>query len=318
MNDKNDIKTEDDYDEEESYSDSSSSSDRDKIDAKKTMMRFMFIVIAVVILLAIVLLLASVFMKHKYTYDDLEDVLRTAAIAYFKDNKDQLPQAEGGIVEIEAANLINGEYMKPFTEYAGDETNCNGTVRVEKSASSYLYTPYLTCGEDYVTTELASVITSGENLTSSGYGLYSLNGAYVFRGEKVKNYLEMDERMWRIFKVDRNNQIYLVSQDEVGMTTDWDDRYNEDASYAAGINNYGSSRIREYLDQVYTNPDKDNREALLSKSEKNKIVSFNLCTGKRTTTEEGNNNSIECKETTRNQLVGLLTLSCYKKYKFYN
>ena len=93
MNDKNDIKTEDDYDEEESYSDSSSSSDRDKIDAKKTMMRFMFIVIAVVILLAIVLLLASVFMKHKYTYDDLEDVLRTAAIAYFKDNKDQLPQA---------------------------------------------------------------------------------------------------------------------------------------------------------------------------------------------------------------------------------
>ena len=311
MNDKNDIKTEDDYDEEESYSDSSSSSDRDKIDAKKTMMRFMFIVIAVVILLAIVLLLASVFMKHKYTYDDLEDVLRTAAIAYFKDNKDQLPQAEGGIVEIEAANLINGEYMKPFTEYAGDETNCNGTVRVEKSASSYLYTPYLTCGEDYVTTELASVITSGENLTSSGYGLYSLNGAYVFRGEKVKNYLEMDERMWRIFKVDRNNQIYLVSQDEVGMTTDWDDRYNEDASYAAGINNYGSSRIREYLDQVYTNPDKDNREALLSKSEKNKIVSFNLCTGKRTTTEEGNNNSIECKETTRNQLVGLLTLSDY-------
>jgi len=311
MSDKDDIKTEDDYDEEESYSDSSSSSDRDKIDAKKTMMRFMFIVIAVVILLAIVLLLASVFMKHKYTYDDLEEVLRTAAVAYFKDNKDQLPQAEGGVVEIEAANLINGEYMKPFTEYAGDETNCNGTVRVEKTAASYLYTPYLTCGEDYVTTELASIITSGENLTSSGYGLYSLNGAYVFRGEKVNNYLEMDERMWRIFKVDRNNQIYLVSQDEVGMTTDWDDRYNEDASYAAGINNYGSSRIREYLEQVYTNPDKDNRETLLSKSEKSKIVSFNLCTGKRTTTEEGNNNSIECKETTRNQQVGLLTLSDY-------
>ncbi len=307
----NEIKTEDDYDEEESYSSSSSSNDRDKLDAKKTMMRFMFIVIGVVVFIAIVLLLASIFMKPNYTYDDLEDILKNAAVAYFKDNKDQLPQAEGGIVEIEAANLINAEYMKPFTEYAGEENNCNGVVRVEKTSSSFLYTPYLTCGEDYVTTELASVVTSSDNLTSSGYGLYSLNGAYIFRGEEVNNYLEMDERLWRIFKIDRNNNIYLVAQDEVGMTTDWDDRYNEDASYAAGINNYGSSRIKEYLQQVYTDPDRDNREGILSKKDKTKIVSFNLCTGKRTTTEEGNNNSIECKETTRNQQVGLLTLSDY-------
>ena len=313
MNEKDtEVKTNDDYEEEESFEDSSSSSSNsDKFDAKKTMTRFMLIVVGVVIFIILILLISSIFMKKQYTYDDLEDILKSAAVAYFKDNKDQLPQAEGGIVEIEAANLINAEYMKPFTEYAGEECNCNGSVQVEKASSGYLYTPYLNCGEDYVTTELAKVVTSGENLTSTGYGLYSMNGNYIFRGEEVNNYLELDERMWRIFKIDRNNNIYLVAEDEVGMTTDWDDRYNEDASYAAGINNYGSSRIKEYLQQVYTDPDRDNSEVILSKKDKNKIVSFNLCTGKRTTTEEGNNNSIECKETTRNQLVGLLTLSDY-------
>ena len=313
MNEKDtEVKTNDDYEEEESFEDSSSSSSNsDKFDAKKTMTRFMLIVVGVVIFIILILLISSIFMKKQYTYDDLEDILKSAAVAYFKDNKDQLPQAEGGIVEIEAANLINAEYMKPFTEYAGEECNCNGSVQVEKASSGYLYTPYLNCGEDYVTTELAKVVTSGENLTSTGYGLYSMNGNYIFRGEEVNNYLELDERMWRIFKIDRNNNIYLVAEDEVGMTTDWDDRYNEDASYAAGINNYGSSRIKEYLQQVYTDPDRDNSEVILSKKDKNKIISFNLCTGKRTTTEEGNNNSIECKETTRNQLVGLLTLSDY-------
>ena len=35
------------------------------------------------------------------------------------------------------------------------------------------------------------------------------NPSYIFRGEEVNNYLELDERMWRIFKIDRNNNIYV-------------------------------------------------------------------------------------------------------------
>ncbi len=308
----NEIKTEDDYEEEKDLDEStSSSSSSAKDDVKRTMLRFMFIIIGVVVFIAIILLIASIFMKPKYTYDDLEDVLHDAAVAYFKDNKDQLPQAVGGIVEIEANNLITAEYMKPLSEYAGEETNCDGSVTVEKTNSGYLYTPYLKCGEDYTTTELYNIVTSSDKITQSGYGLHSLNGYYVFRGEDVNNYIELDERVWRIVKIDRNGQMYLISQDEVGMSTDWDDRYNEDASYAAGINNYGSSRIREFLQKVYVDPDEDSDELILSAKDKKRIVQYNLCTGKRSLTEEGNNNSIECSETTRNQTLGLLTLSDY-------
>ncbi len=250
-------------------------------------------------------------MKPKYTYSDLEDVMVSSAKSYFKDNKDQLPQTVGDGVELPVANLINAEYMKPFADYAGDETNCDGSVRVEKTTSGYLYTPQLNCGNDYTTVALADLVTSADNMVSTGYGLYSLNGNYVFRGEEVNNYLELDENLWRIVKIDRNNNIYLISEEEVGMSIDWDDRYNEAASYAAGINNYGSSRIREFLNKVYTDTEKDDGELVLSSKDKKRIIPYNLCIGKRSVNEEGNNNSIECKEILKEQKLGLLTLSDY-------
>jgi DNA-binding transcriptional MerR regulator len=39
--------------------------------------------------------------------------------------------------------------------------------------------------------ELYSKIVNPENIVTSGYGLYSVNGSYVFRGEKVNNYVKL-------------------------------------------------------------------------------------------------------------------------------
>ena len=108
-----------------------------------------------------------------------------------------------------------------------------------------------------------------------------------------------------------NNNIVLISNEGVTYTQPWDNRYNEERLYEAGINTYSASRIREYLDKVYNNPSANDGEDILSKSDKAKLVSFSVCTGKRTTDNESKDNSVECSEVLQNQKLGLLTLSDY-------
>ena len=92
------------------------------------------------------------------------------------------------------------------------------------------------------------------------------------------------------------------------MSSYYDDRYNPAKKFNSGFNDYRISRINDYLDDLY-NGKKDIK--ILSKNDKEKLVSFNLCIGKRNEAETNNTNAIECSDVLENQMIGLLTASDY-------
>lgn len=279
--------------------------------AKKRMIMFMGVILGGTILLLIVLFICSFLVKKTYSFSELETVLKDAAVAYFKDHPEYLPSDEGDIVEIDSSNLVVDGKMKDLSQYTKDGVSCTGYVQIEKSGSEYLYSPFLNCGDNYSTIELYSKVVSSDNIVTSGYGLYEINGEYIFRGEDVKNYVQLDNSLWRIVKVTNSNNIVLVSEDGIPYSQPWDDRYNEDRMYESGINQYSASRLKEYLYKVYDNPSEEDGEEILSKKDKSQVVSYAVCTGKRATTSESSDNSLECSDKLENQKLGLLTLSDY-------
>ena len=293
----------DDDDEEiESYS---------EYNKKKLFRRMGFIVIGAIVLILVIYLLSLVFNgSRSYTYENVEDIMTKAAISYFEDYPDYLPTTEGGVVEVDVENLVATGKMKDLSSYLKDGSSCSASVQVELAAGDYLYRPYLDCGSSYATVEFYKKIVQDSTPVSSGYGLYANNNSYIFRGEIVNNYVQFENSMWRIVKITPNHNVVLIS-DGIRVAQPWDDRYNETASYESGHNNYGSSRIKEYLDKVYKTPSEEDGEVILSDKEKTKLVSFNQCIGKRDALNETNNNSIECGSVLQNQRLGLLTLSDY-------
>lgn len=283
-------------------------------DPMKKMFRFMGIIVGVMIILLIILFFVSMSGKknNTYSYSEIESILEKAGKSYFKDNASYLPEDEGDAVEVDSTTLAAEGKMKDLSEYPTKSgVVCTGSVKVMLEDDEYLYTPVLNCGDKYSTVSLNSKVVDSNEIVTTGDGLYSRNGEYIFRGENVNNYVMLDNSLWRIVKITANDELVLISQEGVGYTTPWDDRYNEQKNYDAGINNYSVSRIKDYLDEVYNNPNKNNKELIISKKDKTRMVSFNVCVGKRTPTSVSKNNEEECKQTLKNQKFGLLTLSDY-------
>ncbi len=277
---------------------------------RKKLFRFMLIVVGVMCFLLLVLFLASLTSTRTYTYDEVEDIMQKAAESYFADHPESLPQTDGSGVEIDSSNLVVDGRMKDLSEYLGEDTTCTGSVKVERFSSQYLYIPYLNCGDLYATTKLYEKVLE-QKVVSSGYGLYSTNNTYIYRGENVNNYVQLDKSLWRIVKVTSNHNIVLISEEGLGYSQPWDNRYNESKLYEAGFNHYNTSRVKEYLEKVYVNPSQDDGEDILSNSDKAKMVPFSLCIGKRTNESDKKNNSEECSSVLKSQKMGLLTLSDY-------
>ena len=270
-------------------------------------------IMVVGIILIAILWIVSMLMPKSYEYEDIEAILKKAAIAYFKDYPDQLPQSEGAGVEIDHTNLVAAEKMKDLSKYLKEGVSCSAVVQVQKSGDDYLYTPYLNCGEEYTTMELYKAIINQGTVSQGQYGLYSMNGEYVYRGENVNNYVQLDEGLWRVVKVSNKNNVVLVKDEEAGNGFPYDDRYNQDLEWKAGINSFSASRIKDDIEKMYQNPNKDLNEVFLSKNDKKRLVLFNLCTGKRSKSDTSNDNSLECKTTEANTKVGLLTASDYMR-----
>ena len=279
-------------------------------DAKKKMIRFMGIIIGIFLLLIIILYLFSL-MGRSYSYEKIEEIMEKAAISYFKDYPTSLPSNDGGIVEVDSTNLVVAGKMKDLSYYTKKGVICSGTVRVEKSGSEYLYLPYLNCGDSYITIEFYKKIIEDNPAVSSGYGLYSSKGGYVFKGENLNNYVKLDKALWQIVKINSDNEVIMITKNPVGFTREWDNRYNEDVSYGAGHNDFANSRIKEYLEKLYSNPNEKNKEDFLSTHDKARLASMDLCIGKIEDTSTTKDNSLECSKKYQNQKVGLLTVSDY-------
>lgn len=297
-----DLITDDDSEEEQSQS-------KKDNDLKKTLFKFAILIGGGLLIILLILFISSLFGSNNknYTYEEIEQILKDAAVEYFKDYPDNLPQKENQIARIEEATLVMTNKMKNLSEYTGKGKNCTGVVEVQKKGKEYIYTPYLNCGEDYSSTDLSSELI--KSTVSSGYGLYKINNEYVYRGEKVNNYVQLDNSLWRIVKITSENSIVLINEKGYSTNAPWDDRYNENAKFNAGINNYSTSRLREKIEEIYNDSSTD--KALLSTNDKSKLVSFSVCIGKRTTNETKNDGSIECAKKISNQNMGVLTAADY-------
>ena len=290
------------------------SSGKKPVDSSKDALRKRLFLLAVVIVVVVVVMLiimaiASSTKGKTLTYDQIEAEMKNAAMEFYQVQSALLPEEDGETAEVSVETLSSSEYhlMSPLSESRPGE-DCSGRVVVEKVGDNYVYTPYLDCGDNYSTKELyQAVLETG--IDSRGNGLYEMNGEHVFRGEYVNNYVQMDEAVYRIVKVMNDNKILLIlnSTSISSLSAEWDDRYNSDRKYDSGINDYRLSRILESLKVLYQFGYGNN--AILSDNDKEKLVSFDLCVGKRSESEANNTNQIECSDVLENQMIGLLTVS---------
>lgn len=276
-------------------------------DFKKKLLVLGGVILGGAIILFLVLFLISTFFPKSYSYDEIENIMKNAAVNYFEDHPKKLPASLNQMVEIDVETLAASEYMKEMIEYTGEELFCSGKVSVQTNGDDYLYVPHLECGDDYITQSLKEVVL--KNVTTTGYGLYQDGDNYVYRGEDVNNYLQLEKSLWRIVKVNSKGQMLLILNDRTNEALPWDDRYNAQIGYNIGINTYSASRIKDSLNEYYKTNDED--KAILSDEDRSKLVSFDLCTAKRASTDGTKNNSIECSETLADQKIGLLTASDY-------
>lgn len=285
---------------------------RDREELKGQIKKMIIIAGAILGVILFLILIASLFMKKTYTYDKVEIVMKEACQKYFVDYKDYLPKEENDTKNVPVDNLVAGKYMKELSSYLPKDT-CTGRVTVEKTATGYDYRPYLNCGKNkYQTMELYKKITADDAIVTSNYGLYNLNGNYVFRGEEVNNYVKLGDNVWRIFKVTSDGNIGLVLNKSISYSSlSWDDRYNKVKDYNIGINNYATSRIKENLEKLYNNRLDIEGFKLLKSAHKENLAKFDLCVGKRAHKDNTNNNSTECVEKVNDQIIGLLTVSDY-------
>ena len=278
---------------------------KDNRDMKKKLMRIMLIVVGILVLLLVVILIISLFSNGNKTYEEIEEDLKNAAMEYYEVQSGLLPREEGETVTVRASALIDAGYMKPLSELREGE-NCSGRVEVTKIGDNMVYTPYLDCGDNYTTKELYKAVLE-QGIVTSGNGLYDMNGEKVYRGDNVNNYVQLDNQMFRIVKVTSDNKILLILNEmDSTLSTYYDDRYNPDRMFNSGFNDYRISRIYEYLDRLYNNK---LSVTILSSNDKTKLTPFNLCIGKRASTDTTNNNSLECSDVLENQMIGLLTAS---------
>lgn len=295
-------------DEEESSSNDTKKKDDDP---KKKMFLLMGIIVVGVVILLFILYIASLFTTRTYSYEDIETIMKDAAVAYFVDHPDQLPANDGDAVIVDSSNLVYEGKMKDLSEYRNDDVACTGTVQVENVSGEYVYIPFLNCGESYSSVELASKIEEDNPVVTSGNGLYSVNKQYVFRGENVNNYVQLDKSLWRVVRINGDGNITLIHATGLDFYQPWDNRYNEERLYESGVNNYSVSRIKDYLQKLYSNPKEEDGELILSNNDKARLVSFSVCTGSRKTNSESKNNAEECRQKVQNQKLGLLTVSDY-------
>lgn len=295
-------------DEEEVSRKSSSSSE-----LKGKMRKLLMLIVLITVLLIVVIWLLSLVSGKKQSYKEIESTMKRAAEKYYSNHKGELPSNDKETSEVSLQKLINGNYMKDLSSYKSGSGSCTGKVVVENNDDEYLYIAYLDCGEKYTTTELFREITKGENIVTEDSGVYYMNGEYVYRGEAVKNFVKIDENLWRIVKVDKNNEVVLVLDEPYINVKNWDNRYNTARKMTYGYNDYKKSRLREINDSIYEASKKEDtseyKKPLLSKNAIKYISGYNLCYGNRDANASTNDNSIECKNVLENTKIGALTLS---------
>lgn len=271
----------------------------------KKLLLFIGIGVAFIALIGLASLITSLLKGKNMSYSNIEQEMISAAKNYYQKHKGELPTDNGDSKVIDSKNLISNGYLKSF-EKLRKNVQCSGNVTVTKNDTLYYYAPNLDCGKNYQTILLATKITEEKNVVTEGDGIYLMNNDYVFRGEKLNNYVKFANHLWYILRVKEDNTIRLLYADKLDKVV-WDDRYNIDRKSTVGINDFEVSRIRDSLHAIYNNAD------MFTDADKSKMLPQSLCKGSRTTKETTNDGSIECSSLSEEkEPFGLLQLNEYQ------
>ena len=233
-----------------------------------------------------------------------------AADKYYKTYPELLPVDEGKYT-LQYNALVENNLIKPLNEMLKNGDSCTAEVNVYKNNVGYDYIPKIDCGTDYKTIELNERIIYDNPITETGSGLYkNEDGSYYFRGKVENNYFALGttqsgkktkDLLWRILGIDEKGNIKLLSLTGFKEKTVYDDRYNVETAKTSGYNDYAGSKLKDFLIRM------SNEDTFLTNEEKQKLISQQLCIGKRKLTDEINDGSIECSELSEEVLYGTIT-----------
>lgn len=268
----------------------------------KKLFKNVIIIIGVFVAILLIFGIIKLIIGNKLSYAKIEDKMKKAAIEYLKDEDVNISLPEGEeILTIDVEDLVANKNMKELSKYVkNDSITCDGNVVVRKQDESYLYIPYLDCGDAYKTLTLKDYILEKDGTVEEGDGIYLVNNEYVYRGEYVNNYLKFAGQTWRILKIDSEGNIKLL-QTETKVRNSWDNRYNIDSRKNIGINNFELSRVNQKLEEVYNTSFSDN--------DKQFIKSKSLCIGSRYLGDTSKDGSTECQSLLENQKIGLIQIN---------
>ena len=272
----------------------------EKLDSKSLIKIAIGAIIVVVCIVGFSLIYYNFF--YRKSYEEIKEVMTTAAKKYYSEHQDSLPKTPGERKNIKVETLVSGEYMKSIAEYVKNEDiACKASVNITNINNKYRFNPLLDCGRYYNYELITDRIQKKEKIATENDGLYQNNEDLIYRGDKVNNYVKFNGASWRIIKIS-NNKLYLIYNQKLENTI-WDDRYNKEKESTMGINNYSVSRIRDYINKLYENKD------FISNSNKLLLSNFSLQTGKVGETDNDKNGDISRNVILDNQYIGLISIN---------
>lgn len=147
------------------------------------------------------------------------------------------------------------------------------------------YKVYNPTGEDSEKVSLLSAGIINNNPTvTTGDGLYSTNGTYMFKGEEVNNYVLFSNQLFRVLKINNDNSVDLILDAPIN-----------NLMWNKSITDYVNSDVHKYINDVFLNS--------LDKSYLKKV---SICTDK-----VNNISKVTCENKNEEYYVKLLNIIDY-------
>lgn len=286
---------------------------------RDNILKIVLLIFAVIVIVVVIVACSGTGVGNEdrsYGYVALENKLQSAAISYVKEHPSILPKTTDTVKKVKSDTLIEAGKMNKMYSPENKSVACKGYVQIEKvseDTKSYRYTPYISCGNYYITKSIGSYIIdketeNGEFTRTADDGLYEVGGEYVFRGEHPNNFIIIGSHIYRVIKIDAEGMLELISITKTQDGYAWDDRYNITKDANVGINDFEKSRMYEGLEFIYKNKDEDQGEVYFTDEERAYIQEHDFCIGKRDINDTNIYSGVEC-SVTMPLKVGLISVN---------
>lgn len=255
------------------------------------------LIICPLLLILILMMLRGCSNSNKV--EDYQEQMVTKAKAYFKYHE-LLPTKEGKEQIVTLDELVEDGFKIP--DKALGDSSCTGSVTVKKNGKNYFYIPYLECSEyttDYIINHVKKDVVTSES------GLYKVGEEYIYKGNKVNNYLSLNGVLYRIIKVDSDGNLRLIKNEREANEISWDNKYNTQSEENIGINNYYNSLIYDRLWESYKTNDK-----YFNNKVRKHLIAFDVCLDKKKL-DDNSFKTVECENVLEDQFITIPSLYDY-------